>query len=56
MAPSICTFNGSLVSTGPVEDEGFVDFTFIQDVNNWLGRAQWGRPALRWQLQRVQRV
>ncbi|QDU57603.1 LamG domain-containing protein [Aeoliella mucimassa] len=34
--------DGSLVSTGPVEDEGFVDFTFIQDVNNWLGRAQWG--------------
>ena len=34
--------DNSLVATGPVEDEGFVDFTFFEDVNNWLGRAQWG--------------
>ncbi|TWT97847.1 hypothetical protein Pla108_20000 [Botrimarina colliarenosi] len=36
--------NGSLISSGPVEDEGQIDLTFFEDVNNWLGRAQWGDP------------
>ncbi|QDV74079.1 LamG-like jellyroll fold domain-containing protein [Botrimarina mediterranea] len=36
--------NGSLVNSGPVEDEGFIDFTLFSDNNNWLGRAQWGDP------------
>lgn len=36
--------NGALVNSGPVEDEGFIDFTLFNDVNNWLGRAQWGDP------------
>jgi hypothetical protein len=36
--------NGTLVNSGPVEDEGFVDFTLFNDNNNWLGRAQWGDP------------
>jgi hypothetical protein len=36
--------NGALVNSGPVEDEGFIDFTLFNDNNNWLGRAQWGDP------------
>jgi hypothetical protein len=36
--------NGALVNTGPVEDQGFIDFTLFNDNNNWLGRAQWGDP------------
>ena len=34
--------DGALVATGPVEDEGNIDLTYMDDVNNWLGRAQWG--------------
>ena len=36
--------DGALVNSGPVEDEGFIDFTIFNDNNNWLGRAQWGDP------------
>lgn len=36
--------NNSLIGSGPVDDEGFIDLTDFDDVNNWLGRAQWGDP------------
>ena len=34
--------DGALVNSGPVQD--LLDFTLINDNNNWLGRAQWGDP------------
>lgn len=36
--------NRQLIRTGAVVDGSFFDATAINDVNNWLGRAQWADP------------